>query len=380
MAVDVSVYNEVARNNVCLSRCVYDAYYPNYANGYNCGVTAAGTINTAGATCQAAIYPVRLACDLIANPWCTAYWAAIPTLPSVTGGLLVCDSSYGRCGNSCSWTVPAGAQYLRFQMWGAGAASQGTPCCCGVSMWGGSGAYASVILPAVPGCVYTLCAGCAVCCYPSASNGITTGSGCASYVTGYGLSGVCADGGEVNSYTWLQRAAAVNGVCNSSINGVCAYVPIPYICSVIPKGTYYGWCICSNGGFCWNNTCGGGSGGCIPFITSCKMFYGTVTNATQCCHFVIGTPGVFNAWCSYSANDYKCAIAPPVTCSCYSTATCGVIISADYNCQACSGFGGNPTVFGCFWGRGGYPSSASGGSDSYWGFPGFGGAVCVQYL
>jgi hypothetical protein len=165
-------------------------------------------------------------------------------------------------------------------MWGAGAMSQAAPCCCGISIPGSSGAYASVIIPAVPGCVYTLCAGCAACCYPDYSNALTTGSGCSSWVDGYGLSGVCAEGGEVSPFCWIKRKFAVNGVDNANYSSLCVIIPnSSWICTIVSKSSYLGYCMCSNGGFC-NAPYSCYVAGCHCFITSCKTFRGNVTNAT----------------------------------------------------------------------------------------------------
>ena len=375
MAVDVSVYNEIARNNDALTKCVSNAYTPCYASGLADGCSAATTINNGGFACQQTIYPLRLACDLIAQPWCCCYWAAIPTLPSVTGGLFVCDAGTGYGNICCAWTVPGGAQFLRFQMWGAGAASMAM-CCCGISIHGGSGAYASVILPAVPGCVYTLCAGCALNSYPSS----ITGAGCSSFVNGYGLNNVCADGGEHHPYCWMRREKAVNGVDNPSFN-TCYMLPnSTWACNVVAKSAFVSgnYLMCSNGGFCTGSSCS--HIGTHPFVTSCKTFYGNVTNATQCCHFVIGTPG---AWASMiSAGSYNFyAYSPPVTCincACCSNAYVGPL-GADYGCGP-----GVVYSYPCQRpdyapGKGGLPNMDNAGCFRC-GFPGTGGAVCVQYL
>ena len=53
-------------------------------------------------------------------------------------------------------------QRYSFKFGGPGAPSQGARCC-GGSPFGAVGAYATVIIDAVPGCQYTLCAGCAIC-------------------------------------------------------------------------------------------------------------------------------------------------------------------------------------------------------------------------
>jgi hypothetical protein len=380
MAVDVSVYNEIAKGNLNLVQCVSSTFNSNYNTGFSSGISAATTVNAAGQVCYQAIYPTRLACDLIAQPWCCCYWAAIPTLPSVTGGTLVYDATYGRCGSCCAWTVPGGAQFIRFQMWGAGAMSLSSPCYCGISIPGSSGAYASVILPAVPGCVYTLCAGCAACCNPDVNNGSTIGSGCASYVTGYGISGVCAEGGEVSPFCWMKREKAVNGVDDADFASLCVMLPNSnWSCNSIGKTISSGYCMCGFGGFCMTSSCC--STGPHPFVTSCKTFYGTVTNPTRCCHFVIGTPGAWASLVPYSlSTTYFYAYFPPTTCiSCACSSHC-YNIGTDYCCSygmAISYPGQRPDYA---YGKGGGGSNSNVNYGNGPGFPGAGGAVCVQYL
>jgi hypothetical protein len=382
MAVDVSVYNEIARNNDTLTQCVSNAYTPCYILGYANGVSAATTINNTGLNCQQGLYSIRLACDLIAQPWCCCYWAAIPTLPSVTGGLFVCDTSYARCGVCCLWTVPGGAQFVRFQMWGAGALSHGSVCCCGISIPGSSGAYASVIIPAVPGCQYTLCAGCAMCCFPDYNNSSTTGSGCASYVNGYGLNGVCAEGGEVSPFCWMKRKMAVNGVDDANFAGICVILPnSTWAYNAIPKGSYTGYCMCTNGGFCFVGNCQ--TMGSHPFVTSCRTFRGSVTNGTQCCHFVIGTPGSWSKLDGVNNGYYYFPYTPPATCydcQCYPQCYISGYLYASYYCGMQSVYSNPCSRADNAPGRGGGGSMSSAGNGSYTGFPGNGGAVCVQYL
>ena len=130
--------------------------------------------------------------------WQGSLWCAIPKTAasgaSWTNGFKVCETSgYYRCGSSCTWTVPSGVTCARFQIWGAGGAS-GMACCCGYGIAGGTGAYASVIMPVSAGNSYTLCAGCAYCCWPSWNAQVNPG--CASYVQGSGLTNFCAMGGE----------------------------------------------------------------------------------------------------------------------------------------------------------------------------------------
>ena len=204
----------------------------------------------------------------------------IPKVPasgaSWTSGFKVCDTtSYFRCGNSCNWTVPSGVTCARFQIWGAGGGSA-TGCCCGGSPNGGSGAYASVIIPVSPGDTYTLCAGCAYCCYNERAQ--MTADGNASYVQGNNLNNFCAEGGESSIWcevkTRQQIAAQAGSYC-----------------------MYAGSCICNSGSdYCSNSTETGGLGRCndcrnhYQSTASCKTFYGTSTGGSG----VYGLPGQFS--------------------------------------------------------------------------------------
>ena len=239
--------------------------------------------NTGGAGGGAAGDPVTMAKEWLesgekehwACPEDTSKWK-IYEGTGWTGGLKVCDTSgYYRCGKNCTWTVPSGVTQARFQIWGAGGGS-GTSCCCGGSPNGGSGAYASVIIPVSPGDTYTLCAGCAYCCYTERAQ--MTADGSASYVQGNNLNNFCAEGGESSIFcevkTRQQMAANSGSYC-----------------------MYAGSCICNSGSdYCSNSTETGGLGRCndcrnhYQSTASCKTFYGTSTGGSG----VYGLPGQFS--------------------------------------------------------------------------------------
>jgi hypothetical protein len=236
-----------------------------YSSAYTCGQGVGATVAFVGALNASAAkqnnFPYLLGCALNTTPWCCNLWANIPTLPSVTGGTTVYDNTTGNgnCGVCCQWTVPAGATYARFQIWGAGAASKGN-LCCHLSMWGGSGAYASVILPVVPGCQYTLCAGCAAfCCYYCTQGTDTAGGGCMSYVTGYGLNNFCADGGDPSAANWLTRVA-------QGSNGGCL-----------------GYCVIQNNTNGWGKQCTGTTYG----YWRCAWSSVSSKNDSQCCQITV---------------------------------------------------------------------------------------------
>lgn len=123
-------------------------------------------------------------------------WCLIPTGSGWTSGFKVCNTSTQfNCGFCCLWTVPAGVTCAMFQLWGAGG-NTGGGCCCSISPWAGNGAYASVMIPVTAGNTYTICSGCAVCCF--AGRGVNNGDGCPSWVSGPGLTNFCAEGGDSN--------------------------------------------------------------------------------------------------------------------------------------------------------------------------------------
>lgn len=369
MAVDVLTYNELVKDvnnlrDVCVpaANAVYSAL--GTANGSANGASSSFITSTK----KSERYGIRLACSLMTCPWDCTLWSKVPSLNSVTGGTLVCDQSGNfRCGSCCLWTVPSDAKFIRFQIWGAGAGSHPTMCC-GMSFPGASGAYASVIIPAVPGCQYTLCSGCALCCYQYCTGpSYTTGDGCQSYVTGYGLNNFCADGGDANVFNMLSRAR--NGI-NTNI---CVLLSAQALNSICSRGVYYGYCMCSTGFFCFGSTCSNSAWN-SPYTTSCKTYYGNVTNATNNCHFVIGMPGVFPCFCaSGSYYNVYAATAPVFGCCCYFVC----YYSPDY--PRCGGPSPMAQGLASGFGSGAQGASTSAGTLTYCGGIGVMGAVCVQY-
>ena len=383
MSVNVLEYNEFAGEINTLRNTTLPAAKTCYANIAAVQGGACGTSLSLLVGCKQANYPKRLTCDLQVKPWDCRTWANIPSLNTVDGSIKVCDVSASacanqlRCGATCTWTVPAGVTTARFQVWGAGAGSHNM-CCWGGGMFGGSGAYASVILPVTPGAVYTTCAGCAYCCFMQ-SAGPTAGAGSASWVTGPGLCNFCADGGESNMYCMLLRHYDAAG-------GYCVLMNPSTADDKAARGTVYGWCMCDGGGWCWSNTCSGRNS--LPFITSCRTWYGCLTAPTKGCHFVIGAPGMFNSVNMGGGGDgdsqpngqsnevCMCLIHPPVvnlTCDCF-----GHRMNSSATCAAsCHGF----VHCGCFPfpSRGAYPSSVAGGCDNCGGGWGAAGMVCIQW-
>ena len=313
-------------------------------------------------------------------------WSFIPTSPadgsSWTTGFKVCDTSgYFRCGRCCLWTVPAGVTCARFQIWGAGGMA-GAAGCCGGSPFGGSGAYASVIIPVTAGRTYSLCAGCAFCCYACWN---TTGNvqGCASYVNGCCLSGFCAQGGVANlCQEMIERSVYYHIV--SPVDSRPAFTGcIPYL----------GYCICGTGSsFCHpqNSTpysyagtlcCGSGFASqthmMLSMYHSSARFNGSAVNGT-----VYGIYGGYGETCM---NHYcKCGYMkhPPIY-GFESESQCCFQISGGQTC------GGNrcaaTTTFGAVTqsmripGAGGFAMQVAGGCLTHCGDAGRMGMVCVSY-
>ena len=184
MAIDVLTYNALQEVNQELKAELADL---------TAQVTAVSGGGGGGSQNQTAIDVVEHSSMLQANQWCR-----IPTQPAeggnFTSGVMVCDATgYWRCNCNCTWTVPSGTTCARFQLWGPGGGSSESRCCT-FSPIGSTGAYASVIMPVTAGDNYTLCAGCAYCCY-SHGDGYNQTQGQASYVQGPGLTNLCAEGG-----------------------------------------------------------------------------------------------------------------------------------------------------------------------------------------
>lgn len=348
MAADVLLYNALNEVNRCLitQDAALDA---NIACQNSLCTTAQNTINTNAPALVANAGPNQ------ANIWCL-----IPELPATgcpwTSGFQVCDTSGSwRCGTCCAWTVPGGVTCARFQIWGAGAGS-GYGCCCAFSPFGGTGAYASVIIPVTAGNTYTLCAGCAFCCYATAG-GTNCANGCPSFVTGTNLSNFCAEGGEGALYCQLLTRCIIGAV-----QGYCRFL---------------GGCICGNNSVCWMTNYsnrGAGAPACcfdnmFPMISSCRTYYGSATGGT-----VYGIRGSFGAIAvncngTIRVNDAPVYGFPNNSCCC-----CIHTLNYGGGCcrSAVNGFrrypgGGGSALFQCA------------GANSFAGDAGRMGMVCVSF-
>lgn len=308
----------------------YDTAYKQYCDTYYIPCTqlaySCGYNNTAISFCGfspafwASSKSAEVACYnkcqqvILCNPWDTALWARIPRLSNSantsdpgTGvtGLQVCSTNlYG--GACCLFTVPSGLSLIRFQIWGPGGRN-GSGCCCGGSPHGTTGAYASIIIPAIAGCQYTLCAGCA-CGTPilwGANSPNNTTDGSPSLVTGFGLCNFCARAGA-GPNLWCRMAYDYKGF---QYSGCCLWTSGDCWAS--------GGCICNSGSdFCSTSSCA--SCGCIPFMCSNRTSYfgcynGPLT-AAACFAYagvIAGIPGLHGSHC-YDTNLYGHACHPPI--------------------------------------------------------------------
>lgn len=288
---------------------------------------------------------------LLRRPWETTQWASIQSLTGASLGFKVCDTeTQFNCGKCCQWTVPAGVTRARFQLWGAGGGS-GVGCCCGGSPYGSTGAYASVIIPVTASTQYTLCAGCAYCCFPSVG-GQGRLPGCQSYVTGTGLSGFCANGGVGR----LGNMMAEQGVRNSNRLQVW---------NCIDSGA----CFCDHGSsYCFSNSCA--TCGNIQFLPG-ATYRGEASGSTS---VVYGIRGIWPGIC-WDTNHYGNQCHAPIygfentsrCCNCATSGNCCGCV-----CRAACGILQIPAA-------GGIMSWNMGGGTGTCGDMGRMGMVCVTY-
>ena len=296
---------------------------------------------------------------LASDPADSSNWGLLPLLESPTGCLCVLDSdgSRLRCGAGCTWTVPAGTSKVQFQLWGPGAHTNNGMCCAG-SPSGANGAYATVIIDATPGDSYTLCAGCAACCYGYCSQGhIACGS--STYVNGNGISGLCAESGYSRISCGMKDLHGSISQCRWRGQG---------------SSDQSGPCICGSGGwYCFDNSCA--SCGEVPFTPSNDNTYaGTSTSGT-----VYGLPAIWAGGC-FDTNHYGYMKSPPVIGPCHTVQS---------NSECCYSFSSGSCCGGCrcrasdghrrYPGAGGTYTHMMGGSMYWSGDYGRGGMVRVTW-
>ena len=283
------------------------------------------------------------------KPWEGENWS---------GGIKVCDQQgYYRCGCDCNWTVPGGATKARFTLWGSGGGANKAPCCCGHSPFGSTGAWSSVIIPVTAGWTYTLCAGCAYCCYAYTTSGSQRWSGCPSYVNGCKLCNYCADGGQGDLGTW-----------NAMRGNFCA-------CRIAAlTNDNQGARICNQGGdWCYT----GETFNCIPYISGAG-YHGSIVQVDNPTfeNIIYGLRGMWPMQC-WDTNHYGWEQHAPVYGFESNTQCCPTFTSGNCCGHQCGAWQGN----GClrYPGSGGWGSHAMGGGNGLCGDAGKFGMVCVQW-
>lgn len=319
-----------------------------------CSEVAALTATAAGFTPAALCWVQCIEPCLLRTPVTgVSYWSQIPSLTGASQGFKVCDvNAQFNCGATCTWTVPAGITRARFQLWGAGGGS-GVGCCCGGSPFGSTGAYASVIIPVTAGNTYTICSGCAFCCFPSVG-GVGRMPGCPSWVTGTGLCNFCAMGGQGKLGNMMTALGALNP--NRLQNPICSNS---------------GPCFCDGGGyFCFASSCA--SCGIIPYAPG-AAYFGT-TNSTTTPSIVYGIRGSWPLVC-ITTNNYGYQCHPPIY-GFESTSQCNPSYSSG-NCCGCVCRASCSVLQ--VPGAGGFYSHQMGGGTGGCGDMGRMGMVCVTY-
>ena len=274
-----------------------------------------------------------------------------------TGEVKVCDASGTyRCNASCNWTVPAGTTSMRVQMWGAGGGSNKPPCCCGHTPFGSTGAYSSVIVPVEAGWTYTLCAGCAYCCYGFTTTGHRRWYGQCSYIQGCHFCNYCVDGGRGSLGNWM---ADYGHFCTCRI----AYYTGNEGYNFCNQGTDW----CANGQQLTNEidyVAGAGIHGRINDIDDPKAE-----------NVVYGIRGIWPKQC-WDSNLYGYEVHAPVYGYIDSTQCC-----TQYTSGTCCGCQCSAWNTACLRvpGAGGWGSHAMGGSNSLYGDVGKFGMVWICY-
>jgi hypothetical protein len=126
-----------------------------------------------------------------------------------------CEAHNGKC---CQWTVPEGVTTAKFNIWSGGGGGAGMTCsnCCSHSIGGAGGGWAVKSIEVDENTQYTICAGGVYNC--EQFKGCQGGQGCASYVTGPGLSNFCVVGGcggiMCNGDAWGNRRPQTCANCN----------------------------------------------------------------------------------------------------------------------------------------------------------------------
>jgi len=301
--------------------------------------------------------PLNAGVSLPVDAW--KCWVS-PNIEIRTNGFKVCntDGSYWRCDASCTWTVPAGVTSAQFQIWGPGGGNSGQ-CCCGGAPFGPSGAYMLAKMNVTAGDVFTLCAGCAYCCWADQTTPGLNGS--PSYITGPGIS-ICATAGRGCTSCWSKDVGQLTNANN-------IWYPSQDGCAATS---------CSGFNFCWDTS---DDNNYVPHAFSenaqwCVKCADTAKNQTYW-----GVQGLWPAM-ALGSSISSCfhSISTPVVG--FEECTLEFNFPSGSSCQG-GGFGG------CYWGgpsgslripgAGGMALAMVGGGAAIGGDSGRFGMVCVSW-
>ena len=281
-----------------------------------------------------------------------------------TGTCKVCCSSFA-CGGGCDtyWTVPSGVTKVQWQVWGAGAGGA-VGCCCGGGQYGGNGAYVTTTMNVNAGDSFHVVAGCS--CQRMCCSNDWAGYGCGSYVTGPGISCLCADGGCTQNCDVMNCERNHRGMssCHKFQNFEC---------------TSSGPCYCSSGEYCFSSSCAtcgfvdnhlnSARNGCVNISSSCNP-----TNS-----FTLGS---YHGGGCLDTNNYGWHTQPPHIDETHVMSDSSNTTNWDW----CFSFTSHTCIGGCQcncknWkpGFGGYGSHVMGGYTSYKGSIGNGGMVKISW-
>lgn len=213
--------------------------------------------------------------------------------------------AYWRCGSCCYFVVPSGVTKVQFTGWGPGNSTGGISGC-GGSPYGSTGAFFTTTIDVTAGEGYTVCAGCAYCCYPG-QNDVYYSNGGATWIQGPGLCNLCADPGR---HSFINVQAFNNGMSCRCRAGV------PWCMFNNSGGGCY--CACSTY-YCFDNSCA--SCGCLSTIGNRMFAYGCSPRA-----IIYKVMGHYGGWC-YDTNHYGHTTEPGVPFMC----------GANYNWTCCVG-------------------------------------------
>lgn len=296
--------------------------------------------------------------DTIESTWCTVLgdFAFTPR----ENGVEVCESgtSYFRCGASCTWTVPSNVERVLFQSWGPGGLS-GSNCCCGGSAFGPSGAYTAVEISVTPGDSYTICAGCAYCCYAyqttsTAVSGDTT-------ISGPGL--------DIATLGACPSICFWNSDSGQKYNSYCA----TGAAAQYPGGNGCGPNTCSSGGlgFCWDNNADDVD---MPFAYTSRTW--NINNIGGTDPVFYGVPGMWPQMRIVNAGMNSSSYSQSAPAVGFPGSSC-VFNNYGQSCfgcnyRACQGHRQFPSV-------GGSAGSVAGGCNACGGDSGRMGMVCISW-